>query len=108
MKESQNNFDQTRWKRAIRLVYKHYWHETKRNRKFSYTGLLMPALNNILVGYIPPLAIAGIVAKATTSTGNTVGDFLPYILLFSGSWLLGEIVMRVGTDSMIRAEYRSE
>ncbi len=96
--------DKSRYNLAFKLALSKYWHETKRNWKFSIPGLFLPSINTILVAYVPPLAVSQIVATAADNQTHQFSDFTPYILLFVGSWILGEVVMRIGIHYMIKAE----
>lgn len=101
-----SEYDETRFKLAFRLAVKKYWLVTRHNWKVSFPGLLLPSVDAILVGYVPPIAVAGIVATATDGQTHDFADYLPYIALFTISWVVGEIIMRIAIHLMIIAEIR--
>lgn len=107
MKKPQLDYDVERYKRANRLVFKHYWQVTKKNRKTAIPGIVLPSINTILTQYVPPLALASIVSVASTTQNPTFGDFLPYLLLFSGAWAFGEVLMRIGIHLLIATEVKA-
>lgn len=105
-KPENSEYDSARYKRAFKLALKNYWRITRGNWKVSFPGLFMPSLNNILIAYVPPLAVAGIVSKATDGQQHDFQDFLPYIGVFALSWFVAEVIMRVAIHFMIVAEIR--
>jgi ATP-binding cassette subfamily B protein len=104
---NQKDLDAVRFKQAFNQAVKHYWRETRSNWKLSFPGLFLPSINNILISYVPPLAVTGIIATAIDGQSHSFGDFLPYLALFAGSWLGAEIIMRIGIEFMIRSEIRA-
>lgn len=99
--------EQERSKQAFKLVIKRYLSVSNKNRKDTLLGLLLPALGDILTAYIPPLVIAAIIRHATATGTHTLSDFLPYILLFFGSWFLGEVIWRFAAHFANKAASQS-
>lgn len=90
---------------AIKLAVKHYIHQIWVQKKFSIPGLLLPSLGHILILYVPPL----IIASAITAFGNSTPSLsaaTPYLWMFAGSWLGGEILWRIAIHCLVRAEVR--
>jgi ATP-binding cassette, subfamily B, bacterial len=102
MQSSASSQDQ--YKRAFRLVIKNYCHVLWRYKKVSIPGIILPGINTILVSYIPPIAVAGIVSKATDGNPHAFSDFYPFIALFGVSWILAEITMRIAVHCLIIAQ----
>ena len=91
-------------KRAVRQVLRDYGAEYKRHWGYALTSFVLPALGAILVSFVPPLFIARIVnmiARGDSVTLSTVGHL---IALFALSWLLGEILWRIGIHFLIKLE----
>lgn len=84
------------YKRAFRLAVRHYLHEVRTHWRTSVPSLLLPALNTILISYVPPLAVAAIVSRALSGEPSSFQTYIPYVILFGMSWLIGEVVMRIG------------
>ena len=97
-----HNIDKERYRRAYWLAAKHYLAVTKDSLRNNILGFGLPAIGSIFVFYVPPLAIAGIISKATSSHSSDINAYFPYVLLFAGSWLLGEALWRIGIVYNIR------
>lgn len=102
----QLDYNSDRYNRAFKIVLKHYWRVTKLNWKTSIPGLLLPAIGSIFVFYIPPLALTKIVSLGVDHSGG-FNSYIPYIALFAGSWLIGEMLWRIGMEFAIKAEIRA-
>lgn len=96
-----------RSKQAYRLVVKHYWQETLKNWRDSLPALILPGIGSIFASYIPPLVIAKLLTDFTNETLPDTESLVPYLILFGGSWLIGELLWRVGIYFMIRNETKS-
>lgn len=88
--------DSQEFKRAKKLVIKHYWHESTRRWKLLLGSLLAPAIGSILISYIPPLLITKSVEQYQRDSSSDFQAYVPYLAIFAGSWLLGELLWRLG------------
>ena len=79
---------------AIRLAVKHYFNELRRLKKYSIPALILPGLGMILITYIPTLIVASVITKFSTETPS-LKLIMPYLLLFAGVWMLGELLWRI-------------
>ncbi|MBP7820724.1 ABC transporter ATP-binding protein [Candidatus Saccharibacteria bacterium] len=79
---------------AIRLAVKHYYAELKRLKRYSLPALLLPGVGMILITYVPTLIVAAVITRFSKET-PTLALILPYLLLFAGVWMLGEMIWRV-------------
>jgi ATP-binding cassette subfamily B protein len=89
---------------AYNLAIRHYLSEYKRNWKTSIPGLVLPGIGDILVFYVPPLIIAKLLGRFEGQSQIVAHDLVPYIVLFSGLWLLGEALWRVAFHFIIQFE----
>ncbi len=90
---------------ATKLVIKHYWQQTKFDRRFLLPGFLLPALGSVLQAYIPTLIIAQILLDYSKNPPNNLSEYIPFILLFIVTWAVGEVLWRTGIHFLIKAEH---
>lgn len=81
---------------AVRLVVRHYAAQLRRDWGLAAPAMLLPALGDILVIYVPPLVIARVISLVARGTEPSVGRLWPYVVLFACVWLAGEASWRVG------------
>ncbi len=96
-----------RRKSAVMLALRFYGRELYAHRWVALPALLLPAVGNICLLYIPPLIVAALVGRLTD--GAEVGAItlvLPYLLGFAGVLLLAEAVWRVGVHCLNRTDGR--
>lgn len=89
---------------AVRQVLKAYGLQYRRYPFYSLGAFLLPAIGNIFVFFVPPLIIArlvNILAAGDTIPLTSVG---PYIALFAGLWLFGEVLWRFGMYFLAKVE----
>lgn len=99
--------DQTLTK-SINLVLRHYWAQVRLNPWLASMSLLLPGIGNILVFYLPTLVIARLIEHLNNASGVvTFSETVPYILLFSGFWLVGEAMWRVALHFVILFEAKA-
>ncbi|WP_214411251.1 ABC transporter ATP-binding protein [Sphaerisporangium fuscum] len=91
---------------AILLALRYYVGELRNQWRVAVPGLVSPALGNISLFYLAPLAVGGIVGRLSDGGGGTVGVLLPYVLGFGALLLLGEVLWRVGLHFMNRTDAR--
>ncbi|HUR05854.1 MAG TPA: ABC transporter ATP-binding protein [Nonomuraea sp.] len=93
-------------KPAVLLALRHYSGELVRQWRVAVPALTMPALGNICLFYLAPLAVAGIVGHLSAGGDGSVGALLPYVLTFAGLLLAGEVLWRIGLHFLNRADAR--
>lgn len=91
-------------KPAVYEVLRDYWSQYRKYPIQTIAAFLMPALGSILVVFVPPLIIARLVNILAAGQEFSLTSVSQYILLFGGSWLLGEIFWRIGFHFLIKIE----
>ena len=89
---------------ATILAWRHYAAQAWRDRRVSIPSLLLPGLGNILVFFVPPLAIANILAIYGREPDPDIGRLVPSIVLLAAAWIAGELVWRLGIWVLIKTE----
>ncbi len=89
---------------AVKLAFRHYWRRMMQDWKVSIPALLLPGIGNILVYYVPTLIVVGIIKLYDNHAHPPVGQLLPFVAIFSLTWLAGELLWRVGMHLAIMAE----
>ncbi|MEU8271093.1 ABC transporter ATP-binding protein [Sphaerisporangium sp. NPDC049002] len=91
---------------AVLLALRYYNGELLRQWRIAVPALISPAVGNICLFYLAPLAVGGIVGRLSDGGDGTLAVLLPYVLGF-GAWLLvGEALWRVGLHFVFRTEAR--
>ncbi len=98
--------EQTRNVAATRLAVRHYWEQMKLDRWGAALAFILPGLGSILTSYVPTLIIARILVRFGQQTQPGLDFLVPYVLLFTAVWALGEIFWRIGIHFLIKAETR--
>ncbi|GAY08280.1 ABC transporter ATP-binding protein [Pseudonocardia sp. N23] len=91
---------------ALRLAARIYGRELARHKLLTGTALLMPAMGNIALSYLPPLAVAALVDRLASGGGLTVATVTPLVVGFFLSLLVGEACWRVGIHCLNRTDAR--
>ncbi|WP_432867468.1 ABC transporter ATP-binding protein [Microbispora rosea] len=91
---------------AVLLALRHYCGELRRQWPVAVPALTLPALGNICLFYLAPLAVAGLVGHLSGGGDGTVGALLPYVLGFGAMLLTGEVLWRVGLHFLNRTDAR--
>src|SRR3954454_8002029 len=91
---------------ALRLAFRFYLGEMSRHRRVALPGALLPAFGNICIYYLPPLIVAAMAQRLANGGADELGSVTPWVLLFAGALLLGEVFWRVGFHCLSRAEGR--
>lgn len=91
-------------KEATRRVLAIYWQNYKRHPFMTIIGLFLPATGTIFVFFVPPLIIAELINAFSRDGKMTLETAWPYVALFAGLWLLGEMCWRAGTHLAIKVE----
>ena len=89
---------------ALRLALRLYLAEVRRGGRWSAGGLLLPALGNIAIFYLPPLVVARLAARLADGVPASSATLTPYVLGFAGCLLVGEVLWRLGLHFLIRAD----
>lgn len=99
-KSSKNNHT------AIKETVKIYFGVINKYARYSYTATLITGIGTVFVFYIPPLIVAQLM-RQTADTPLTLDHTWPYVLWFSGAWLAGEVMWRIGLWNLIEFEARA-
>ena len=93
-------------KAALLLALGYYWRALKKHKSWSIPAMILPAIGDIFVFYIPPIVVAHILGRLAHGDKLTAGVLAPYVLIFSGILLLGEVFWRLGIHCLNRADGR--
>ena len=93
-------------KSAVLLALRYYCGELRRQWRVAVPALMLPALGNICLFYLAPLAVAGLVGRLAGGGDGSAGALLPYVLAFGALLLTGEVLWRVGLHFVNRADAR--
>jgi ATP-binding cassette subfamily B protein len=55
---------------------------------------LLPGAGTVFTTYMPPLVIGIMIQRFGDTIPSDINQFTPYLLLFAGSWVIGEILLR--------------
>lgn len=91
-------------RRSVLLALRYYGRELARLPYLTVPAMLLPALGNIGIAYLAPLAVAKLVGRIASPAGAGSGSLLPYVLGFAGALLAGEAVWRVGLHCLNRLD----
>ncbi|MEV0589542.1 ABC transporter ATP-binding protein [Nonomuraea sp. NPDC050310] len=88
------------------LALGYYGRELRRQWPVAIPALISPALGNICLHYLAPLAVGALVGHLAGGGDGTLGTLLPYVLAFGAMLLLGEVWWRVGLHFLNRTDAR--
>ncbi|MGI5154019.1 ABC transporter ATP-binding protein [Microbispora sp. CA-102843] len=91
---------------AVLLALRYYCGELRRQWRVAVPALTLPALGNICLFYLAPLAVAGLVGHLSGGGDGTIDALLPYVLTFGALLLTGEALWRVGLHFLNRTDAR--
>ncbi|MGE3289692.1 MAG: ABC transporter ATP-binding protein [Pseudonocardia sp.] len=89
---------------ALRLAVRFYLRELRRRPLLAAGALLLPALGNIALRYVPPLVVAALVGRAATGEPLTAALVLRHVVVFAGAFLAGEVLWRIGIHLLNRTD----
>jgi ATP-binding cassette, subfamily B, bacterial len=92
---------------ALRLALRLYAAELGRNKPLSGAALILPAVGNIFVSYVPPLLVGQLVGRLAAGEPTTSTLLAPYVVGFLAAMLAGEALWRVGIHCLNRTEANS-
>jgi ATP-binding cassette subfamily B protein len=92
---------------AVRLVVRRYAHQVRARRWLAIVSLLLPGVGNIFIHYVPPLAIAHLLATLAHDSQASVGELATPVVLLAVAWLGGEAVWRLAGWLLSRLEYHA-
>lgn len=98
--------DQKRNVGAMRMAARHYLQQMKADRWTVSLAFLLPGIGGILTTYVPALVIAKILVRFGQQNQPDLNVLVPYILIFTGTWALGEVSWRLGINYLIKSETR--
>ncbi|MET7327125.1 ABC transporter ATP-binding protein [Nonomuraea sp. NPDC005650] len=93
-------------KSAVLLALRYYSGEVIRQWRVAVPAMTMPAMGNICLFYLAPLAVAGLVGHLAGGGDGSVSALLPYVLGFGGMLLAGEVLWRIGLHFLNRTDAR--
>ncbi|MFI1562778.1 ABC transporter ATP-binding protein [Streptomyces sp. NPDC020490] len=89
---------------SVLLALRYYGRELTRLRWLTLPAMLLPALGNIGINYLAPLAVAKLAGRIAGGARLTLHAALPYVLAFAGVLLLAEVLWRVGLHCLNRLD----
>ena len=89
---------------ALRLALRLYARELRRRPLLTLWALVLPALGNICLHYLPPLAVAAVVGRLIAGEDLTAGLVAPYVVAFAAAMLAGQVCWRAGIHCLNRAD----
>ena len=91
---------------SLRLILRRYFAQLRKRPALTAGAVLLPAVGEILIFYVPPLLIARLLAAFARHQHFTTGELAPYVLELAGLWLTGEAAWRFAVACIMRVEVR--
>lgn len=88
-------------KEAALSVVKYYWEVYRRHPLLTIISLIVPPIGNIFIFFVPPLIVAKIIDIFVAQGTISLGAVSNYIILFGILWLLGEMLWRLGMQTLV-------
>jgi ATP-binding cassette, subfamily B, bacterial len=89
---------------ALKLALRLYLQELRSHPLLATGALLLPALGNIGLGYLPPLVVAALIGELAAGVPLTVSLVTPHLFAFAGALLTGETLWRLGIHCLNRTD----
>ena len=102
-----SDLDSRRLRAAIRLALRRYARPVRARPWFAAASLLLPGIGTIFVHYVPPLAIAHVLATLAHDSHASFGELARPVLLLGGAWIAGEAIWRLATWLLSRFEFHA-
>jgi ATP-binding cassette subfamily B protein len=96
-----------RLRAAIRVVIRRYARQVRARPALAAASLVLPGVGNIFVHYVPPLAIAHLLAMLAHNSHSSVADLATPVVLLAAAWLGGEALWRLAGYLLQRIEYHA-
>ncbi len=97
--------DSPRHRAALRLASRRYFGQLSKNRRVAVPAMLLPAIGNIFVFYLPALVVARMLDAATADDFDAA-DLTPHVIAFGASLAIGEVFWRIGIYFLNRTDAR--
>jgi ATP-binding cassette, subfamily B, bacterial len=92
---------------ALRLVVRRYARQIRARPWLAAISLILPGVGNIFVHFVPPLAIAHLLAMVAHDAQASVGDLARPVALLAIAWLGGEGIWRLAGLLVSQLEYHA-
>ena len=92
---------------ALRLVVQRYLRQVRARPWLAAVSLVLPGIGNIFVHFVPPLAIARLLALLAHDAQVSVGELAAPVALLAIAWLGGEAIWRVAGLLVSQLEYHA-
>ena len=96
-----------RLRAALRLVARRYGRQVRARPWLATASLVLPGVGNIFVHYVPPLAIAHLLAMLAHDRQTAIGELAAPVVLLAVAWLGGEAIWRLAGVLLSRLEYHA-
>jgi ATP-binding cassette subfamily B protein len=96
-----------RLRAATRLVIRRYLRRVRARPGLALASLVLPGIGNIFVFYVPPLAIARLLALLAHDAQASVAELAMPVVLLTVGWLGGEALWRLTGLALQRLEYHA-
>lgn len=80
---------------AINLAWRSYFNQILKDWKIAVPSIILPGIGSIFVFFVPTYVVARLIGKIAHTPNISGAQFVMYIGLIGGTWLLGEAIWRV-------------
>ena len=92
---------------ALRLVVRRYLRQVRARPWLAIVSLVLPGVGNIFVHFVPPLAIAHLLALLAHDAQASAGELATPVALLAIAWIGGEALWRLAGLLVSRLEYHA-